>query len=143
MLGDDVVERRSEIVKRFRRQMAVFAAKVRLEGWKQLIIATSGRAGGTDVPPKDVTFQAIRIPRAAALYRRGFVIGLILSSFAAIVAGLSGTLLLYYPNLGWGSCEDALIAFLWGLGVTSVANATYLSASSILGRIGVGPPDPK
>ena len=58
------------------------------------------------------------------------------------VAGLSGLLLIYWPDHAWGGLGDALLLFGWGLGVHQIANVTGLGGvRGVLDRVaGTAPP---
>jgi hypothetical protein len=83
---------------------------------------------------------AVLIPTGAAADARRRTVETLLALFAALVAAASGLVLLYFPDPAWGSVEDFFVAALWGAGVHTVANATFQSVPTVLGKLGTGTP---
>lgn len=63
-------------------------------------------------------------PTDGAWWRRVWYGGAELAVFLllAVLATLSGLLVIYLPDLVWGGWRDRVIAFLWGMGVQQVGN---------------------
>jgi hypothetical protein len=69
--------------------------------------------------------ESIRLSDTKALGRLRRWNEFVILFLSAIVAILLGLKLLWIDNVVWGTCNDCLVAILWGLGLHQVASASF------------------
>lgn len=63
------------------------------------------------------------------------VFDIVLEVFAVLVAGLLGVVLVWFPDSDWGQTYDWFAALLWGLGLHTIGNSTFMGIAAVKAKL--------